>query len=896
MPYTFFIPKEHRRATGGEVQITVPDQYHGDASKTMSDQFGFPLDMVEGWSASPTSQGTPINVAIQKLQPSTNVFGKSLVGQVANTFGQGVANWGKNLFSANDSVESPNYYPQYPGTGGVPVQPKDSLFLLGGGAEVRPQEFSMDQTGTVNDPRFFPEAKSLASARARLDASRNFDPDFSSGILGPAGNLAGQVEPFDIARKAEIEADVAEAVELQDAGKAQLAQTMWEKVVAKYGSELDGWMNEPSTFPTEKPGPAGLTGSAGFADDMGYNDEYGYVQDNFVFEPTGNLLHQYDDPYVLGEERTPSGIYKDAWTPNKRDTNDWEDMRDRETNSNARLGDKGPSGEGDSGVKTTNQVLAMFPKTGGTFGPATFSHNGIEQINPLLAELLTAADLQGGNVSAENVANAYAASAEAVAAYNKDADIAGWAAQGASNKEIAELELANTNVREDQRIAAEEYVADQQLQASLYAANAQTNVAISQRKGVTAAAESSRRGQEAAARSQAAAIKDAAKSQAGATKDAATSAAGGVTGAAESARLGQEAAAASQAGAIEAAAKTAAGAASPFGFLQQGGTEADLSSVYAQLNEVGLAEAGARESQAAAANLAARGNAFGFAAGQETFNPNQVAQIAANTDAGLTGRAQVEASQIQANAQQSIAQIQASVGIDQTQKEYLIAQIIDQTQRAVAAIQGGAQRGVATTQAGGQIGAAQAGASGFGALLTGNAGVNKQANEILRAQAANNPYAIQQLGRGWSDTAAGDQNLRIDQILRGGLSPEQRIAEINASQSGQNFANQLNFMGNPSAVGFATEQGMFKPNGNFLEDINNSPEGMIPGSTFGFNSPTAAGAGGNATTNTGNFNANTLRNASDEQVGFLQGAASAGGQSPSEFNQQVESFTPQGVY
>ena len=94
-------------------------------------------------------------------------------------------------------------------------------------------------------------------------------------------------------------------------------------------------------------------------------------------------------------------------------------------------------------------------------------------------------------------------------------------------------------------------------------------------------------------------------------------------------------------------------------------------------------------------------------------------------------------------------------------------------------------------------------------------------------------------------------------------------------------------MSNPSAVGFATEQGL-------LNDINNSPEGNLPGSLFGFNSPSAAGAGGGQTTNTGNFNMNTLRNASDEQIGFLQGAAAAGGTSPSEFQAGAESFTPQG--
>jgi hypothetical protein len=208
------------------------------------------------------------------------------------------------------------------------------------------------------------------------------------------------------------------------------------------------------------------------------------------------------------------------------------------------------------------------------------------------------------------------------------------------------------------------------------------------------------------------------------------------------------------------------------------------------------------------------------------------------------------------------------------------------------------QNTVAQTQAGGQIGAAQAGATGFGALLSGDTGVNQQANEILRAQAANNAYGSAQLGQ--------DQS-RIDQILRGGLSADQRLAEINAGQSGQNQANFLNFIGNPSAVGFATEQGLFSPGqglgasagSNVLQDISNSEAGNIPGSLFAFNAPTGGGAGGGETTtaNTDNFNptANTIRNASDEQIGFMQGAASAGGQSPSEFKAGVQSVSPQGV-
>jgi len=323
-----------------------------------------------------------------------------------------------------------------------------------------------------------------------------------------------------------------------------------------------------------------------------------------------------------------------------------------------------------------------------------------------------------------------------------------------------------------------------------------------------------------------------------------------------------------------------AGAASPFGFIQQGGTTEELATIYGNLNEVGLAEAAAAESQAQAARLGAQGNIFSFAAGQDQFDPNQLAQIAANSPEAFAARGQVDAATVQADAQRDIARIQSSVGLDQNQKDYLIAQVNSDAQRAVAAIQSAAQQSVAATQAAGQIGAAQAGASGFGALLSGDTAVNQQANAILRAQQANNPYAAAQLG--------DVEQSRIDQILRGGLTAEQRLAEIRANQEAQNFANQLNFIGNPSAVGFASERGL-------LQDISNSPEGNIPGSLFGFNAPSATGAGGGQTTNVGNYNLNTLRNASDEQIGFLQGAASAQGMTPSEFQDQVEAFTPQGV-
>lgn len=342
----------------------------------------------------------------------------------------------------------------------------------------------------------------------------------------------------------------------------------------------------------------------------------------------------------------------------------------------------------------------------------------------------------------------------------------------------------------------------------------------------------------------------------------------------------QQAIATTQAGAQTAAAQAAAGAASPFGFMQQGGTSEQLANIYSNLNQVGLAEAAAAESQAQAARLGAQGNIFSFAAGQEQFDPNQLAQIAANSPEAFAARAQVDAATAQADAQRDIARIQSSVGLDQNQKDYLIAQVNSDAQRAVAAIQSAAQQAVAASQAAGQIGAARAGASGFGALLSGDTTVNDQANAILRAQQANNPYAVAQLG--------DVEQSRIDQILRGGLTAEQRLAEIRANQEAQNFANQLNFISSPSAVGFASERGL-------LQDISNSPEGNIPGSLFGFNAPSAAGAGGGQTTNVGNYNLNTLRNVSDEQLGFLQGAAAAEGMTPSEFEAQAQAFTPQGV-
>lgn len=420
----------------------------------------------------------------------------------------------------------------------------------------------------------------------------------------------------------------------------------------------------------------------------------------------------------------------------------------------------------EAGVQVAGTPASLgFPATDPYTIPGEIVYETV--VNPLLARLLDDAEFNNGMVSEEALYAAQNETQVEIAELRKEESLGVAYRNGVSAEEIARIQREGDYDIAVAQQSTDQYLSERQLEGSQYQSDASVLVA-------------------------------------------------------EQNRLGQTGAASSMAGGQLGAANAAAAAAGPFGFMSQNYNQAsrdtDLANIYDQLNEVGLAQAGA-------ANIGAQDNAFSFAAGQDEFNPNQIAQIGANTPAAFAAR--------------------------------------------------------------GQEAAARAGATGFGALLSGDAVQQANANAILRAQAANNPYAATQLGQ---DTS------RIDQILRGGLSPEQRIAEINASQSGQNFANQLNFMSNPSAVGFATEQGLFGGGNNqILQDINNSPEGNVPGSLFGFNSPSAGGAGGNQTTNTGNFNANTLRNASDEQIGFLQGAASAGGQTPSEFRQEVESFTPQGV-
>jgi len=278
--------------------------------------------------------------------------------------------------------------------------------------------------------------------------------------------------------------------------------------------------------------------------------------------------------------------------------------------------------------------------------------------------------------------------------------------------------------------------------------------------------------------------------------------------------------------------------------------------------------------------------------------------------ADATAKSAVDVAQLQAESAIGVAEANGASDAE-------VANIRAKGDAAIALAQQGADKYIADQQLAGTQATAGA-SSDFG--FVGQGGTQEQLDSIQEFRnsqiaAELNPFGFTpEQGFGLEQGRVSDnqfgflqQNLgqgleqqqnrnALDQVLRGGISPEQQRQLAIANQAGQMQANNLNFISNPSAVGFATEQGLFNPAGGFnLEDINNSPEGQIPGSLFGFNSPKAGGAGGGQTTNTGNFNANTLRNTSDEQLGFLQGAASAGGQTPSEFNASVEAFTPQGI-
>ncbi len=126
-------------------------------------------------------------------------------------------------------------------------------------------------------------------------------------------------------------------------------------------------------------------------------------------------------------------------------------------------------------------------------------------------------------------------------------------------------------------------------------------------------------------------------------------------------------------------------------------------------------------------------------------------------------------------------------------------------------------------------------------------------------------------------------------LARGGLTAPQRLAEIQANAAPQNMANYLNFIGNPSAVGFASQTGM-------LQNIADSPEGNIPASLFGLNTPQSTPQVQGTPQVPVNPTLSDLTDLSDEQLGFYQGQMAAQQSlTPSQIFQQAQTVTPQGV-
>jgi hypothetical protein len=409
-----------------------------------------------------------------------------------------------------------------------------------------------------------------------------------------------------------------------------------------------------------------------------------------------------------------------------------------------------------------------------------YSKNGVPLENPLISALVALSQTGIQSTTSLEIQRLASENAVAIAEFNKQAEIQIATERGASDIAIADIRAkADIDIARSQELATR-FIASQQKITDKYVADVQAET--SKDVAATQAAASGPYGflgpmpEGGYTEEQLELLTSLIHAEQQGAIDAAAA-----TEAIRVAQIEAEAATLQQ----QAAADTAQAAASgPFGFMQWAKTvegqtpEQQLEAIYAKLNEVGLAQAGA-------SNLAAQGNAFGFAAGQEEFDPNQIAQIANNTAAGLTGTATIQASQIQADASQAIAQIQATIGIDETQKAYLAAEINAEAQRAVAAIQAGAQQGAAQTQAGATTQAATTQADAQKQVATTQAEMQKEAQ--LAIQALQDSAAIDELvkaeaiatiqANAQSAGQVAQQQLRETTIL-GELEKAQAIATI----------------------------------------------------------------------------------------------------------------------
>ena len=95
--------------------------------------------------------------------------------------------------------------------------------------------------------------------------------------------------------------------------------------------------------------------------------------------------------------------------------------------------------------------------------------------------------------------------------------------------------------------------------------------------------------------------------------------------------------------------------------------------------------------------------------------------------------------------------------------------------------------------------------------------------------AASGPYGYmqQQLGMGLNEQQRANVLNEVGQMQRGGLSVQERLAEIQAQGAPQQLSSYLNFIGNPAAVA-AAQQGGFSPFGDFAQRTADAPAGTVP--------------------------------------------------------------------
>ena len=324
-------------------------------------------------------------------------------------------------------------------------------------------------------------------------------------------------------------------------------------------------------------------------------------------------------------------------------------------------------------------------------------------------------------------------------------------------------------------------------------------------------------------------------------------------------------AAASQAAAQTAAAVAAAQAASPFGYLAQADERdrnlalQDITSIYGHMNRPEMAQVQAS-------------GPFGFV-GQTPeagYTPDQVEQLM-----GIIQQQQQAQSLAALRDNPFAAAIYAQqvagpegtpvVGPEQALSISGIPLRQSELQAAASGPYGYMQERIGTGDPFERI----RGLQEVSEILRG--GVTPE-QQLALAQAPGNPFGL---------TAQQQIDLQTE-LARGGLTPAQRLAEVQASAAPQNMANYLNFIGDPSAVGFASQSGM-------LQNIADSPEGNIPASLFGLNTPQSTSQ---VPVNPTLANLSDL---SDEQLGFYQGQQAAQGITPSQSLRSAAEVTPMGV-